>query len=167
MLWKAFGKQDARLSLSCPQCDPLIHFALCTGSKTTPPVRLYNSKVKSVELFLIVTETLQTIHQDLRANARQSLLNGEKFLRIDTKKNVIHLGKTFKWFSEDFGGSTEKILQWILDVLDGEESDKKHNLQKLFFTGEYSIEYIPFDWSTNGRMEEKELEGQKELTGNL
>lgn len=94
----------------------------------------------------------------MRENARQTLLRGDKFLRVDMKKNVIHLGKTFKWFSDDFGGSTEKILQWILDVLDTNESDKKHNLQKLFFTGEYSIEYIPYDWSTNGRMDEKERE---------
>uniref|UniRef100_A0A8R1DK33 DEP domain-containing protein n=1 Tax=Caenorhabditis japonica TaxID=281687 RepID=A0A8R1DK33_CAEJA len=141
MLWKAFGKQDARLSICLQQCDPLIHFALCTGSKTTPPIRVYNSK---------------TIYQDLRTNARHTLIKNDKFLRVDMKKNVILLGKTFKWFSEDFGGSTEKILHWILEVLNEDESDKKHNLEKLFFTGEYTVEYIPFDWSSNGKMDEKE-----------
>ncbi|PIC35109.1 hypothetical protein B9Z55_014564 [Caenorhabditis nigoni] len=143
MLWKAFGKQDERLPISLPVCDPLIYFALCSGSKTTPPLRVYHSK---------------TIHQEMRENARTALLKGDKFLRVDMKKNVIHLGKTFKWFSDDFGGTIEKTLQWILDVIETDDSDKKNNLQKLFFTGEYSVEYIPYDWSTNGRMDEKEKE---------
>ncbi|CAI5449896.1 unnamed protein product [Caenorhabditis angaria] len=136
MLWKAFGKQDGRLNLSLANCDPLIHFGLCTGSRTTPLLRLYNTK---------------TIYQELRLNAKQTLLRGDKYLRIDTKKNIIHLGKTFKWYSEDFGGTTEKILQWILDIISDDESDKKHNLQKLFFTGDYSVEYIAYDWSTNSK----------------
>ncbi|EGT40194.1 hypothetical protein CAEBREN_28181 [Caenorhabditis brenneri] len=143
MLWKAFGKQDERLPISLPVCDPLIYFALCSGSKTTPPLRVYHPK---------------TIHYEMRENARLALVRSDKFLRVDVKKNVIHLGKTFKWFSDDFGGTNERILQWILDVLDNDESDKKNNLQKLFFTGEYSVEYIPYDWSTNGRMDEKEKE---------
>ncbi|CAP22875.2 Protein CBG01762 [Caenorhabditis briggsae] len=148
MLWKAFGKQDERLPISLSVCDPLIYFALCSGSKTTPPLRVYHSN---------------TIHQEMRENARTALLKGDKFLRVDMKKNVIHLGKTFKWFSDDFGGTIEKTLQWILDVIDTDVSDKKNNLQKLFFTGEYSVEYIPYDWSTNGRMDEKEKE---EMTKN-
>uniref|UniRef100_A0A1I7TE21 DEP domain-containing protein n=1 Tax=Caenorhabditis tropicalis TaxID=1561998 RepID=A0A1I7TE21_9PELO len=149
MLWKAFGKQDERLPISLPTCDPLIYFALCSGSKTTPPLRVYQAKA---------------IHQEMRENARQALVKGDKFLRVDIKKNVIHLGKTFKWFSDDFGGTTEKILQWILDVLDADESDKKHSLQKMFFTGDYSVEYIPYDWSTNGRMDEKEKEDEPKST---
>ncbi|CAB3406672.1 unnamed protein product [Caenorhabditis bovis] len=136
MLWKAFGKHDGRLVLALPQCEPLVHFAVITGSKTTPPLRVYSSK---------------NIYRELRDNAKSTLLFGDKYLRVDIKKNVIHLGKTFKWYCEDFGGTKEKMIQWILEILDDDDSDKKHNLERLYFTGDYSVEYIPFDWSTNGK----------------
>ncbi|CAB3406671.1 unnamed protein product [Caenorhabditis bovis] len=143
MLWKAFGKHDGRLVLALPQCEPLVHFAVITGSKTTPPLRVYSSKV--------FDEQIQNIYRELRDNAKSTLLFGDKYLRVDIKKNVIHLGKTFKWYCEDFGGTKEKMIQWILEILDDDDSDKKHNLERLYFTGDYSVEYIPFDWSTNGK----------------
>ncbi|CAD6190671.1 unnamed protein product [Caenorhabditis auriculariae] len=135
MLWKAFGKHDVRMPLVLPECEPLVHFALLTGTRSTPPIRVYNCK---------------TIRAELKENAKEVLLNDE-FMKLDTKKNVVHLLKTFKWYSDDFGGTPEKTIQWILEVLEDDESEKKKTLQKMFFTGDYSVEYLPYDWSPNGK----------------
>ncbi|RCN25090.1 hypothetical protein ANCCAN_29200 [Ancylostoma caninum] len=138
-LWKPFGKLDARLPLILPVCEPLVHFALNTGTRSTPPIRTYNCK---------------TVREELRENACKTL-ESNNMLRIDVKNKPVCLGKVFKWYANDFGCSVEEVIEWILWVMENLESKKRTALEDVYHDGEFEVEYISYDWTFNGQMCEK------------
>ncbi|CAI4227808.1 unnamed protein product [Auanema sp. JU1783] len=139
MLWKSFGKQDERLPLILPECEPLVHFCLTSGTRSTPPIRTYTSR---------------GVRKEMEDNARIYLLN-DNALKIDAKKNMIYLTKIFKWYADDFGSTHEKIISWILQLFEGVECPKIKALQTMFYTGDYTVDYLSYDWTFNGK-EKKE-----------
>ncbi|EYB82442.1 hypothetical protein Y032_0360g3453 [Ancylostoma ceylanicum] len=138
-LWKPFGKMDGRLPLILPTCERLVHFALNTGTRSTPPIGTYNCK---------------TVREELRENARETL-ESNNMLRIDAKNRTVHLGKVFKWYANDFGCTKEEIIEWILWVMENSVSKKRTVLEEFYHNGEFEVEYIPYDWTFNGQMCEK------------
>ncbi|KHJ84897.1 hypothetical protein OESDEN_15383, partial [Oesophagostomum dentatum] len=129
-------KQDARLPLILPTCEPLIHFALNTGTRSTPPIRAYNC---------------ETVHDELRDNARKAL-ESDDLLNIDIKNNAVYIGKLFKWYANDFGSTSAKALEWILRLIEQSKSEKRQNLDDLLHSSRYEVQYIPHDWTFNGQM---------------
>ncbi|KAK6024252.1 hypothetical protein OSTOST_09942 [Ostertagia ostertagi] len=108
MLWKPFGKKDARL----------------------PNVR-----------------------KELRDIASDAL-ESESNMRVDTSRRILYFSKLFQWYAMDFGCTINKIIEWILWVMEESDSQKKKNLEMLYRSAHYEVEYIPYDWSFNGKMKE-------------
>lgn len=126
---KAFGSSDKRLELAFPQVNPLIHFGLCNGSKSSPPVRFF---------------TPQGIESELRFAAREFLQRDG--IQIDLAKRTVRLTRIFKWFSVDFGQEKE-ILKWITGFLDATKAGLLSHLSSD--GGAVHIVYQDYDWSVN------------------
>ncbi|KAE9553269.1 hypothetical protein FO519_003527 [Halicephalobus sp. NKZ332] len=131
MLWKPFGKEDQRRPFIIPDGEPLVHFAINTYMVTTPPIRAYSSK-----------NVMEEMHKQA-----QELLESDSVLRIDSKKQIIHLSRLFKVYSHDFGSTTEAVLEWIIDAM--KAGQKRDNLIKIYYLGKYTISYLSVDYTLN------------------
>ncbi|XP_076892659.1 uncharacterized protein LOC143544432 [Bidens hawaiensis] len=126
---KPFASGDKRLELAFPQVNPLIHFGLSNGSKSSPPVRFFTS---------------QGVESELRFAAREFLQRDG--IQIDLAKRTVHLTRIFKWFSADFG-SEKEILKWITGFLDASNAGLLSHLSSD--GGAMHIVYQDYDWSIN------------------
>ncbi|KAK5980689.1 DUF547 domain-containing protein [Trichostrongylus colubriformis] len=138
MLWKPFGKRDARLPLTLPYCEPLVHFALNNGSRSTHTIKIF---------------TCDGVRKELRDSALEAL-ESDSAVRVDVSRRVLHFSKLFQWYAADFGYTMDKIIEWILWVMDQSNSEKKRNLEMLYRSEQYEVDYIPYDWSFNGKMKD-------------
>lgn len=126
---KPFGSGDKRLELAFPQVNPLIHFGICNGSKSSPPVRFF---------------TPQGVESELRFAAREFLQrNG---IQVDLAKRTVHLTRIFKWFSVDFGQEKE-MLKWLIGYLDATKAGLLSHLSSD--GGAVHVAYQDYDWSIN------------------
>ncbi|ROL54903.1 Glutaredoxin-2 [Anabarilius grahami] len=128
---KPFSRNDPRLQVALPEVEPLIHFALNCGAKGCPPIKTY---------------TAQDIDGQLRAAAEAFLENDDSCV-IDSVRREVKLSQIFKWYKIDFGGTDEKLLNWVFDHMGA--SEKKKNLQSLLSAGKVKVSYLPYDWSIN------------------
>ncbi|XP_076885542.1 uncharacterized protein LOC143535096 [Bidens hawaiensis] len=126
---KPFASSDKRLELAFPQVNPLIHFGLSKGSKSSPPVRFFTS---------------QGVESELRFAAREFLQRDG--IQINLAKRTVHLTRIFKWFSADFG-SEKEILKWITEFLDASKAGLLSHLSSD--GGAVHIVYQDYDWSIN------------------
>ncbi|KAJ0560240.1 putative DEP domain, glutaredoxin, Thioredoxin-like superfamily [Helianthus annuus] len=126
---KPFASSDKRLELAFPQVNPLIHFGICNGSKSSPPVRFFSP---------------HGIESELRFAAREFLQRDG--IQIDLAKRTVHLTRIFKWFSADFGQEKE-ILKWITGYLDASKAGLLSHLSSD--GGAVHIVYQDYDWSVN------------------
>ncbi|KAK1438098.1 hypothetical protein QVD17_03901 [Tagetes erecta] len=126
---KPFGSGDKRLELALPQVNPLIHFGICNGSKSSPPVRFF---------------TAQGVESELKFAAREFLQRDG--IQVDLAKRTVHLTRIFKWFSADFGQEKE-ILKWITSYLDAPKAGLLSHLSSD--GGAVHIAYQDYDWSIN------------------
>jgi hypothetical protein len=94
------------------------------------------------------------IDSQLDDQAARFMKNSKKF-RIDRKDGRVYLSPIFKWFGDDFirtygtnkkfagfGDSERAVLHFVSRYVSPEE---REFLEK----GEFSIEYLPYDWSLN------------------
>ncbi|CAB1328818.1 unnamed protein product [Coregonus sp. 'balchen'] len=130
-LLRPFSKTDPRLQVALPDSEPLIHFALNCGAKGCPPIKTY---------------TPQDIDSQLRT-AAESFLENDDGCVVDSEKGEVCLSQIFKWYKADFGGTDEKLLNWILEHMG--ESPKRSSLQRVLSSGKIKVSYLPYDWSTN------------------
>ncbi|KAG1945411.1 uncharacterized protein zgc:152951 isoform X2 [Pimephales promelas] len=130
-IMKPFSKNDPRLQVALPDVEPLIHFALNCGAKSCPPIKTY---------------TPQDIDGQLRTAAK-AFLEDDDSCAIDSVGREVKLSQIFKWYKEDFGGTDEKLLNWVFDHMGS--SEKKRNLQSLLSEGKVKVSYLPYDWSIN------------------
>ncbi|XP_051564483.1 uncharacterized protein LOC127447042 isoform X2 [Myxocyprinus asiaticus] len=130
-LLKPFSKNDPRLQVALPDVEPLIHFALNCGAKGCPPIKTY---------------TPQDIDSQLCA-AAEAFLENDDGCMIDSGRREVKLSQIFKWYKADFGGTDEKLLNWVFDHMGA--SRKKRSLQALMSQGNTKVSYLPYDWSTN------------------
>ncbi|XP_077947508.1 uncharacterized protein LOC120833702 isoform X2 [Gasterosteus aculeatus] len=130
-LLKPFSKTDPRLQVALPDAEPLIHFALNCGAKGCPPIKTY---------------TPQDIDGQLRTAAEAFLENDEACL-VDSGKSEVRLSQIFKWYKADFGGTDEKLLNWVLEHMG--DSPKKTSLQGVLSAGKTKVSFLPYDWGTN------------------
>ncbi|XP_031654556.1 uncharacterized protein zgc:152951 isoform X3 [Oncorhynchus kisutch] len=130
-LLKPFSKTDPRLQVALPDAEPLIHFALNCGAMGCPPIKTY---------------TPQDIDSQLRT-AAESFLENDDGCVVDSEKGEVRLSQIFKWYKADFGGTDEKLLNWILEHMG--DSPKRSSLQSVLSSGKIKVSYMPYDWSTN------------------
>nr|XP_029494428.1 uncharacterized protein LOC115111963 isoform X2 [Oncorhynchus nerka] len=130
-LLKPFSKTDPRLQVALPDAEPLIHFALNCGAMGCPPIKTYTPK---------------DIDSQLRT-AAESFLENDDGCVVDSEKGEVRLSQIFKWYKADFGGTDEKLLNWILEHMG--DSPKRSSLQSVLSSGKIKVSYLPYDWSTN------------------
>ncbi|KAM1520488.1 hypothetical protein ACFX10_010868 [Malus domestica] len=99
-LVKPLGAGDKRTELACASVNPLIHFGLCNGTRSSPTVRFFSP---------------QGVEAELRFAAREFFKSGG--MEVNLEKRTVHLTQIIKWFNGDFGQEKE-ILKWILIYLD-------------------------------------------------
>ncbi|RXH70428.1 hypothetical protein DVH24_007684 [Malus domestica] len=99
-LGKPFGAGDNRTELACARVNPLIHFGLCNGTRSSPTVRFFSP---------------QGVEAELRCAARDFFKSGG--MEVNLEKRTVYLTQIIKWFDGDFGQEKE-ILKWILNYLD-------------------------------------------------
>ncbi|KAG0549146.1 hypothetical protein BDA96_01G230200 [Sorghum bicolor] len=128
-LAKPFGSNDRRLELAQRRANPLVHFALCDATRSSPIVRFY---------------TTQGVEPELRHAAREFFLRGG--VEIDLESRTVHLTRIIKWYSADFGQDRD-ILRWLLNYLDPTKAGLLTHL--LNDGGPINISYMNYDWSLN------------------
>ncbi|CAJ1932915.1 unnamed protein product [Sphenostylis stenocarpa] len=128
-LIKPFGSGDRRLELSLVKLNPLVHFGLCNGTKSSPKVRFFSP---------------YRVAEELRCAAREFFENDG--IEVDLEKRTIHLTPIFKWYSGDFG-QERNILKWIINYLDANKAGLLTHL--LGDGGRVDICYMTYDWSIN------------------
>uniref|UniRef100_A0A3P8XNY3 Uncharacterized protein n=2 Tax=Esox lucius TaxID=8010 RepID=A0A3P8XNY3_ESOLU len=130
-LLRPFSKTDPRLQVALPDAEPLVHFALNCGAKGCPPIKTY---------------TPQDVDSQLRT-AAEAFLEDDGGCMVDSEKGEVRLSQIFKWYKADFGGTDEKLLNWILEHMG--KSPKRSSLQSVLSSGKIKVSYLPYDWSTN------------------
>ncbi|CAM9100045.1 unnamed protein product [Lampetra planeri] len=133
-LRRPFSKSDPRLQMALPDAEPLIHFALNCGAKGCPPIKTY---------------TPNDIDSQLRTAAEAFLENDDACV-VDSLKKEVRLSQIFKWYRADFGGTDEKMLNWVLEHMS--DSPKKSSLQGVISAGKTKVSFLPYDWSTNSTL---------------
>ncbi|XP_061579768.1 uncharacterized protein zgc:152951 isoform X2 [Cololabis saira] len=130
-LLRPFSKTDPRLQVAIPDGEPLIHFALNCGAKGCPPIKTY---------------TPEDIDNQLRT-AAEAFLENDDGCTVDSGKKEVRLSQIFKWYKADFGGTDEKLLEWVLHHMG--DSPKKTSLQGVVSAGKTKVSFLPYDWSSN------------------
>ena len=128
-LVKPFGAGDSRTELACAKVNPLIHFGLCNGTRSSPTVRFFLP---------------QGVEAELRFAAREFFKSGG--MEVNLEKRTVYLTQIIKWFNGDFGQEKE-ILKWILNYLDATRAGLLTHL--LGDGGPINIVYQNYDWSMN------------------
>ncbi|XXG60238.1 hypothetical protein AAC387_Pa04g2198 [Persea americana] len=128
-LTKPFPAGDWRLEVALPKVNPLIHFGLCNGTRSSPTVRFFSA---------------EGIDSELRAAAREFFVGSG--IEVDLDKRTIYLTRIIKWYSADFGQEKD-ILKWILNYLDATKAGLLTHL--LSDGGPINFVYQKYDWSLN------------------
>ncbi|XP_059655224.1 uncharacterized protein LOC132302407 [Cornus florida] len=128
-LVKPFGAGDKRLELAFPKVNPLIHFGLCDGTRSSPTVRFF---------------TPQGVEAELRRAAREFFQRDG--MEVDLAKRTVKLSRIIKWFNVDFG-QEKQILKWIMSYLDATRAGLLTHL--LGDGGAVNIVYQNYDSSVN------------------
>ncbi|GMI87508.1 hypothetical protein like AT3G11920 [Hibiscus trionum] len=129
-LTKPFYEGDRRLHLVPMRLNPLIHFGLCNGTRSSPKLRFF---------------TAQNVQEELKTAAMEYFHN--EGIEIDWELRTVYLTRIIKWFSVDFGEKDRDILEWVLNYLDGRNAQL---LKNLLEDGDIIIIiYQDYDWSGN------------------
>ncbi|OVA07894.1 DEP domain [Macleaya cordata] len=126
---KPFGAGDKRLEVALPTVNPLIHFGLCNGTRSSPKVRFFSGQI---------------IEAELRSAARE-FFQGDALV-VDVEKRTVYLSGIIKWFMVDFGQERD-MLTWVIEYLDATKAGPLAHL--LNDEGPIGIVYLKYDWSLN------------------
>ncbi|MEM9380186.1 MAG: DUF547 domain-containing protein [Planctomycetota bacterium] len=113
--------------------DGRVHAAVNCASMGCPPLR---------------AEAYQAAKLDEQLADQVAIWLGDTTRnRVRPKDGVIRVSKIFKWFSEDFGKSREKVVRWVADHVGDEAvaADLRANAGRL------KVKYLDYDWSINAQ----------------
>lgn len=127
--WKPFLPWDGRRAFIIEPTDPRIHFTLVCGASSCPAIGAYSP---------------QAIEEQLTF-AAQALINDPAHVSIEPEEGTVRVSQVFKWYERDFGGSSEAVLQYLVEYLD--PSEKKEWLEANL--GNVVIDYLPYEWLLN------------------
>lgn len=116
--------------------EPRIHFALVCAATSCPDLASYAYSAKK-------------LNAQLADRTKAFLGDRSKGLRVtrtEGGKGVIALSALFKWYGEDFETAKGSVIDYVLPHLPVEDREyvKKHRKA-------LKVEYLPYDWSLNGR----------------
>lgn len=131
---RQFSGANPRRFHSVTTRDPRIHFALVCGSRSCPPINVYNAN---------------NVQSALTA-ATQSYLSDGAALAVEEQGNerfVVTLAKLFKWYRCDFGTTDSEVVRWCIPFAPPE---KRLLLESAVHKGaSLVVRYNPYDWSAN------------------
>ncbi len=110
LLLKAYG--DAR-----------IHFVVVCGALDCPPITSFAYRPDQIE-------------QQIDRQTRKAL-NNNNFIKVDKRNGEVQLSQIFEWYSNDFGGSKKKALEFI----------NRYRRETIPTT--YKVGFYEYDWSLN------------------
>lgn len=127
--------------------EPRIHIALVCAAKGCPPLRneAYTGEKLDRQL----------------DNQSDVFLAGPTGLRIDRPNNAVYLSSILKWYGKDFirkytpesgFAGFDKTEQAVLHFTSRYVSEDD---RKYLESGNYSIDYLDYDWSLNERQVDK------------
>ncbi|MCO4781615.1 MAG: DUF547 domain-containing protein [Candidatus Cloacimonetes bacterium] len=116
-----------------PMKDARIHYAIVCASKSCPPLR--NEVFRS-----------KTLDSQLDDQAHRFLSSKNNFF-IDEDMELIQYSTIYKWFLADFAKSESDLLNVVKPYL----SSKDKALLESIEINDYSINFLPYDWSINSK----------------
>ena len=126
-----FRRNDPRAQYSLAEVEPRIHFALNCGAVSCPPIKTYSAV---------------NIEEELNI-ATQGFLESERGISVDMVKREIVPSKIFYWYKVDFGGTNERVVEWIINHMT--PGDKCQNIRGLFESRRYKVRYQTYNWNVN------------------
>ncbi|XP_073141216.1 uncharacterized protein [Henckelia pumila] len=123
-----FKSSDARQAYAIVQSEPLLHFALSTGSHSDPAVRTYTPK---------------RVYHQLEA-AKEEYIRATFGIRKDKK---IVLPKIVEYFAKESGLCTGDIVQMIQQSLPESLRKTIRRRSKLAQSSRKNIEWVPHNFS--------------------
>lgn len=128
-LIKPFGLKDKRIEVALSDPEPLVHFALVCGSRSSPAIRCYSPG---------------SIDEELRLAGRIFFDDGG-FL-IDVENKLASVSKIMNWYSVDFGKNETEVVKFIANYL---EPSKSEQLLELLNGNQLKVTYQSYDWALN------------------
>ncbi len=113
-----------------PMGDPRIHAAIVCASTSCPSLRR--------EPYVA-----SKLHAQLDDALRRFLANPHKGLRVDQRREILHLSKVFDWFESDYapaGGVLRFVLPYMPD-------DALAFVQRI--GSDIRVSYLEYDWTLN------------------
>lgn len=116
--------------------DPRIHAAVVCGAQSCP--RLRPAAFTGAKLDAELDEECRNW-----VNVEKTK-KGERKNYLDQKAGVHHVSRIFDWYEEDFGDSTEGVLEFLKKYADDADRAylEKHKVR---------LEHLAYDWSVNSR----------------
>jgi hypothetical protein len=106
--------------------------ALNCGAKSCPPIKSF-----SVEAVLDELDVAAMAFFEDPANCS-----------VNVAQNKVTLTSIVKWYFSDFGATNEQVCKTIASWLVGEKAE---SMQKVIKSGNLSIGYSAYDWSTDSK----------------
>lgn len=133
---RVFGNADTRLANAVVVWDPHIHFALVRGTRSCPPLQVYDPEN--------LEDQLNHATSDYCA----------KYVEVapgppgDGKTHVL-LPAILEWYHDDFGSTDQVLLRWVARYL---EPPKARILNAAVDNDTFHFKYRPFDWTLNKKV---------------
>ncbi len=121
-----FGPSDARRASVIAPPDVRCHFALNCGSRSCPPIGVYDP---------------ERVDSQLDVATRHFV--GMEII-VDCARNTVRVSQLFRWFATDFGGRLGVIGFLLRYLPEGEERQWLAARQ-----GQVRLAYRPYDWGLN------------------
>ncbi len=109
--------------------EPRIHFAIVCASIGCP--RLRNEAY-----------TPEKLEAQLADNTRD-FFSRQRNLQVDLNRRQVRVSSILDWFGEDFGPTPQKALARLAEYMPDDATGR------LIEQGEFSVEYLDYDWSLN------------------
>ncbi len=103
--------------------DPRFHFVLVCGAIGCPPITPF-------------AYTPERLEEQLEAQTKKAL-NDPVFIKVNDEEKEVKLSQIFEWYTNDFGGSKLKALQYI----------NRYRIDPI--PESYRIGYYSYDWNLN------------------
>lgn len=127
LLPRPLRRNDPRQEHMLQRAEPRIHFTLVCGSKSCPPIGVYQEERIEAQLEL----------------AAQAFVNSDQ-VQPHPDNQRLSLSHIFKWYGRDFG-SRPQLLQWL--------SRYRRNPSESAWlqanASQIQINWLPYDWGLN------------------
>ncbi|GAB1724787.1 MAG: DUF547 domain-containing protein [Nitrospira sp. CR1.1] len=110
--------------------EPRVHFAIVCASASCPKLQSW---------------AFEGQHLDEQLNrVTEEFVNDPLRNRFDRSRKVASLSMIFKWFAKDFEARSGSILGYVGEYV------QDPSLKQALLAGDYTVEFLDYDWHLNG-----------------